>query len=76
MSRVAERNDFIDADIVFLTADYDGGLPLIAQLLPEAGVDPQVVQYAGLAQWDALPSAFHLPAIQGGWFRHAKSAAQ
>ena len=68
MSRVAERNDFIDADIVFLTADYDGGLPLIAQLLPEAGVDPQMVQYAGLAQWDALPSAFHLPAIQGGWF--------
>ena len=68
MSRVAERNEVIDADIVFLTADYDGGLPLIAQLLPEAGVDPQMVQYAGLAQWDALPSAFHLPAIQGGWF--------
>ena len=62
MSRVAERNEVIDADIVFLTADYDGGLPLIAQLLPEAGVDPQLVQYA------ALPSAFHLPAIQGGWF--------
>jgi len=68
MSRVAERSEAIDADIVFLTADYDGGLPLIAQLLPEAGVDPQMVQYAGLAQWDALPSAFHLPAIQGGWF--------
>ena len=68
MSRVAERNEVVDADIVFLTADYDGGLPLIAQLLPEAGVDPQLVQYAGLAQWDALPSAFHLPAIQGGWF--------
>ena len=37
MSRVAERNEVVDADIVFLTADYDGGLPLIAQLLPEAG---------------------------------------
>jgi hypothetical protein len=61
MSRVAERNEVIDADIVFLTADYDGGLPLIAQLLPEAGVDPQLVQYAGLAQWDALPSAMPSP---------------
>ena len=68
MARVAERNEMIGADIVFLTADYDGGLPLIAQLLPEAGVDPEIVQYAGLSQWDILPSAFHLPGIQGGWF--------
>ena len=68
MARVAERNKMIEADIVFLTADYDGGLPLIAQLLPEAGVDPKIVQYAGLSQWDILPSAFHLPGIQGGWF--------
>jgi len=68
MSRIAERNELIDADVVFLTADYDGGLPLIAQLLPEAGIDPESVQYVGLSQWDVLPSAFHLPAIQGGWF--------
>ena len=68
MSRIAERNESIDADVVFLTADYDGGLPLIAQLLPEAGIDPESVQYVGLSQWDVLPSAFHLPAIQGGWF--------
>lgn len=68
MSRVAERNELVEADIVFLTADYDGGLPLIAQLLPEAGVDPEVVQFAGLSQWNVLPSAFHLPGIQGGWF--------
>ena len=68
MARVAERNEMIGADIVFLTADYDGGLPLIAQLLPEAGVDPEIVQYVGLSQWDILPSAFHLPGIQGGWF--------
>ena len=68
MSRVAERNELVEADIVFLTADYDGGLPLIAQLLPEAGVDPEVVQFAGLSQWDVLPSAFHLPGIQDGWF--------
>ena len=68
MSRIAERNELIDADVVFLTADYDGGLPLIAQLLPEAGIDPESVQYVGLSQWNVLPSAFHLPAIQGGWF--------
>ena len=68
MTRVADRNKLIGADIVFLTADYDGGLPLIAQLLPEAGVDPEIIQYAGLSQWDILPSAFHLPGMQGGWF--------
>jgi len=68
MTRVSERNELVEADIVFLTADYDGGLPLIAQLLPEAGVDPEVVQFAGLSQWDILPSAYHLPGIQGGWF--------
>jgi len=68
MSRVAERNELVEADIVFLTADYDGGLPLIAQLLPEAGVNPEVVQFVGLSQWDVLPSAFHLPGIQEGWF--------
>lgn len=68
MSQIAERNELIEADVVFLTADYDGGLPLIAQLLPEAGIDPELVQYVGLSQWDVLPSAFHLPGIQGGWF--------
>jgi hypothetical protein len=68
MSRIAERNELIEADVVYLTADYDGGLPLIAQLLPEAGIDPELVQYVGLSQWDVLPSAFHLPGIQGGWF--------
>ena len=68
MSQVATRNTEVEADIVFLTADYDGALPLIAQLLPEAGVDPRIVKYAGLSRWDALPSAFNLPGIQGGWF--------
>ena len=68
MTRVAIRNELVGADIVFLTADYDGALPLIAQLLPEAGVNPATVQYAGVAQWNALPSAFNLPGIQGGWF--------
>ncbi|MDC1530919.1 penicillin-binding protein activator, partial [bacterium] len=44
MTRVAIRNELVGADIVFLTADYDGALPLIAQLLPEAGVNPATVQ--------------------------------
>ncbi|MBQ58872.1 penicillin-binding protein activator [bacterium] len=68
MGRVAIRNELVGADIVFLTADYNGALPLIAQLLPEAGVNPATVQYAGVAQWNSLPSAFSLPGIQGGWF--------
>ena len=68
MGRVAIRNELVGADSDFLTADYNGALPLIAQLLPEAGVNPATVQYAGVAQWNSLPSAFSLPGIQGGWF--------
>ncbi|MGB0799991.1 MAG: penicillin-binding protein activator, partial [Planktomarina sp.] len=68
MGRVASRNRSVGADLVLLTDNYDGGLTLIGQLLPEAGVNPNTVQYAGLSRWDALPSAFNLPGIQGGWF--------
>ncbi|MGV6840024.1 MAG: ABC transporter substrate-binding protein [Planktomarina sp.] len=56
------------ADTLFLTADYASGLPILAQLLPENGIDPMVVQYAGLARWESQPSAFKIPGIQNGWF--------
>lgn len=68
MGRVAAKNRAVGADLVLLTDNYDGALTIVAQLLPEAGVNPSTVQYAGLARWDALPSAFNLPGIQGGWF--------
>ena len=45
------------AQAVFLTADTAGALPLITQLLSEAGLSPTATQYIGLTRWDwfALP---------------------
>jgi len=57
-----------DADAVFLTSNSAGALPLLAQLMPERGVDPAVTQYIGLARWDVPPQTLDLPGLQGGWF--------
>ncbi|MFW8636490.1 penicillin-binding protein activator [Cribrihabitans pelagius] len=56
------------ADALFLTANTAGALPLLTQLLPEAGVDPAVTQYIGLTRWDIPPQTLSLPGVQGGWF--------
>ena len=55
------------ADAIILTSDAAGALPLFAQLLPEAGLNPSRVQYMGLTRWD-IPQIMQLPGIQGGWF--------
>jgi ABC-type branched-subunit amino acid transport system substrate-binding protein len=57
-----------NADAVFLTSNSAGALPLLAQLMPERGVDPSVTQYIGLARWDVPPQTLSLPGLQGGWF--------
>ena len=56
------------ADAIFLTADSAGALPYLAQLLPEAGIDPSVVTFIGLKRWDIPPGTLSLPGVQGGWF--------
>jgi len=56
------------ADTIFLTADVDADLPLLAQLLPENGATPDKYQYLGLTRWDTRPQLHALSAIQGGWF--------
>ncbi|NIZ08883.1 penicillin-binding protein activator [Pseudooceanicola sp. HF7] len=56
------------ADAIFLTANAAGALPLLAQLLPENGLDPSVTQYIGLTRWDIPPQTLDLPGVQGGWF--------
>lgn len=56
------------ADAVFLTSNTAGALPLFSQLLPEAGLKPDVVQYIGLTRWDTPPQTLELPGVQGGWF--------
>lgn len=56
------------ANSVFLTATPAAGLPLLAQLLPEAGVLPSTTQYIGLTRWDTPADTLRLPGVQGGWF--------
>ncbi len=56
------------AQAIFLTSGTSGALPFLAQLLPENGVDPTVVQYVGLQRWDIPASALTLPGVQNGWF--------
>lgn len=56
------------ADALFLTADTAGALPLLAQLLPEQGLDPEQVRFLGLTRWDIPQATLALPGLQGGWF--------
>ncbi|WP_108838171.1 penicillin-binding protein activator [Tateyamaria sp. Alg231-49] len=60
--------DNAGADSVFLTATPSAGLPLLTQLLPEAGVAPTTTQFIGLARWDSPSQTLDLPGVQGGWF--------
>lgn len=57
-----------DANAVFLTSNTAGALPLFAQMLPEAGLSPQDIQYIGLSRWDTPPQTLTLPGVQGSWF--------
>ncbi len=56
------------ADAIFMTSDTSGSLPLFSQLLPEAGLPPDSVQYIGLTRWDIPAQSLDLPGVQGGWF--------
>ncbi len=56
------------AQAVFLTSDSAGALPLITQMLPENGVDLDVVKFIGLTRWDIPAATLALPGVQGGWF--------
>jgi hypothetical protein len=56
------------AQTLFLTAGSVDSLPLLAQLLPGAGLGPGTVQWMGLTRWDIPPATLSLPGVQGGWF--------
>ena len=57
-----------DVDTLFMTSSSAGALPLLAQLLPEAGLDPANVQYVGLTRWDIPSQTLELNGLQSGWF--------
>jgi len=56
------------AQAVFFTASTDAALPLLTQMLPENGVNNNVIKYIGLTRWDIPPSTLALPGVQGAWF--------
>lgn len=56
------------AQAVFMTSGTAGALPFLAQLLPEAGLKGDTIQFIGLQRWDIPASALTLPGLQGGWF--------
>lgn len=56
------------ANAIFMTSPTASALPLLTQLLPEAGISPEVAQFIGLTRWDIPPQTLELPGVQGGWF--------
>lgn len=66
--RIKSTVDSSGADAVFMTSSTASALPLLAQLLPEAGIQPTVTQYIGLTRWDIPSPTLSLPGLQGGWF--------
>lgn len=66
--RIRSTVESTGADMLMLTSNTAGALPLLVQLLPESGVSPSEIQYAGLARWDVPSQTLELPGVQGGWF--------
>lgn len=57
-----------EAQAVFFTSDTAGALPLLIQMLPEHGVDQNLVKFIGLTRWDIPAATLAQPGVQGGWF--------
>ena len=74
--RIRDSISSTGADTVFLTSNAAGALPLLLQLLPEAGVAPTTTQYMGLARWDVPAQILTLPGAQGGYFTLPDTAAK
>jgi ABC-type branched-subunit amino acid transport system substrate-binding protein len=56
------------AQSLMLTAGPNDALPLLAELLPQNGLSPSMIQYMGLRRWDIPPSSLSIAGLQGGWF--------
>ncbi len=66
--QIAEAAKASGANAVFFTSDTSGALPLLAQLLPERGLDPTIYQFIGLTRWDIPANTLAMPGVQGAWF--------
>lgn len=68
VSIIRDQIDQTGATALYLTSDAFGELPLLAQLLPEQGINSATTQFIGLTRWDIPASTLSLPGLQGGWF--------
>lgn len=67
-NKIAAAHKASGADAIFLTSESAGALPLLAELLPERGVNPATTQYIGLTRWDIPAQTLGLKGLNGGWF--------
>ena len=65
---IAERARATNSNAVFLTGNTSGDLPVISQLLSEAGIGGEQFRFLGLSRWDIPTEALQLPGLQGGYF--------
>lgn len=56
------------SNAVVFTSDTAGALPMLAQLLPENGMDQSSAKFLGLTRWDVPSSNLAQSGLQGGWF--------
>lgn len=68
VNEVSKELEASKPDALFLTADASGALPFLAELMPEAGITSEKIQYLGLTRWDATPQTLALKGVQEGWF--------
>ncbi|SLN14725.1 hypothetical protein ROJ8625_00466 [Roseivivax jejudonensis] len=77
IGRIRPLVDSGQADGLFLTDTWEGGLSVALQLGPEQGLSPSEVQYVGLTRWDTRPDGFNLPGVEGAFFAlPSRSASQ
>jgi len=57
-----------NTDTIVFASDTAGALPILAQLLPENGINPTDIKFMGLTRWDIPTQTLSLGGLQGGWF--------
>ncbi len=65
---IAQQVKDTNTDTLVFASDTAGALPILAQLLPENGVDPKKIKFIGLTRWDIPTQTLSLGGLQGGWF--------
>jgi hypothetical protein len=65
---IAQQVRDTNTDTIVFASDTAGALPILAQLLPENGIDPKEIKFMGLTRWDIPTQTLSLTGLQGGWF--------